>query len=54
MRLKALQNQLRKRPSVQSMVQSYLGIEPRESVAVEQSDDEIQSEFSNLAMMGLL
>lgn len=54
MRLKALQHQFRQHPTLQSMVQSYLGIEAASGPAMPQTDDEIQAEFAQLGLMGLL
>lgn len=54
-RIKALQDELRQRPSVQSMVQAYLGIEPgTDGPPPEQSDEDIEAEFAALARRGLM
>lgn len=54
-RIKALQDELRQRPSVQSMVQAYLGIEPSvDGPPPEQSDEDIEAEFAALARRGLM
>lgn len=54
-RIKALQDEIRQRPSVQSMVQAYLGIEPaQDGPPPEQSDEDIEAEFAALARRGLM
>lgn len=54
-RLKALQDHQRQFPSVQSMVQGYLGIDVHdEQPDRDLSDDEIEDEIQRMAAMGLL
>lgn len=54
-RIKALQDELRQRPSLQAMVQAYLGIEPADQgPPPEQTDEEIEAEFAALANRGLM
>ena len=53
-RIKALQDELRQRPTLQAMVQAYLGIEPTDlGPPPEQTDDEIEAEFAALVRRGL-
>lgn len=52
-RLKALQDQFRRNPSVQAMVQAYLEIEPEQEPPKDQTDDEIEAEMQRLIAAGL-
>lgn len=45
---------MRRHPPVQAMVQSYLGIEPPSAPIVDQTEEEIEAEFANLARRGLM
>jgi hypothetical protein len=53
-RLKALQEQFRRHPPVQSMVQAYLEIEPADEPPTDQSDEEIEAEIDQLMASGLV
>ena len=54
-RLLALRDHQGEFPTVQGMVQAYLGVQGRvpESAYVEQTDDEIEAEFARLMKAGL-
>lgn len=48
-RLKALQDQFRRQPSLQAMVQAYLEIDGDAEPSDEQDDDELEAEMAMLA-----